>query len=114
MAVCCHLQADVCCAVQVAHLQSGLVGGATAVGSSSAGAGQLAQQSVLGALLPESLLYVLTSGGAGAFAAALMADADTPELVWTHRMRAQVLVPQVRLAACLRWQHQAQASCMES
>ena len=87
--------------VQVAHLQTGQVGGPTAVGGSSSAGGQLAQRSILGAVLPESLLYVLTTGGAGAFAAALVADSDTPELLWTHRMRAQVLVPQVwHLPAC--------------
>lgn len=80
----------------MAHLQSGQAGGQAAIGgSSSKPGGQLAQRSVLGALLPESLLYVLTSGGPGAFAAALVADSDTPELIWTHRMRAQILVPQV-------------------
>ena len=88
--------------MQVAHLQTGHTGGPTAVGGSTSKAGgHLAQRSVLGALLPESLLYVLTTGGAGAFAAALVADSDTPELVWTHRMRAQVLVPQVRPSAFL-------------
>ena len=82
--------------MQVAHLQTGQTAGPTAIGGASAkGGGQLAQRSVLGALLPESLLYVLITSGAGAFATALVADSDTPELVWTHRMRAQVLVPQV-------------------
>lgn len=81
---------------QVAHLQTG-----QPMSAASTAGGQLAQRSVLGAMLPESLLYVLTTAGPGAFAAALVADSDTPELVWTHRMRAQVLVPQVRLA----WQH---------
>ncbi|KAK9915634.1 hypothetical protein WJX75_001835 [Coccomyxa subellipsoidea] len=55
----------------------------------------LGQRSFLGGLLPESLLHILTSYGAGAFAAALVGDSDTPELVWTHRMRAQRLVPQM-------------------
>lgn len=55
----------------------------------------LAARSFLGPLLPESLLYVLTSSGPQAFAAAMVGDSDTPELVWTHRMRAQRLVPQM-------------------
>lgn len=38
---------------------------------------------------------MLTSQGPGAFAAAMTADSDTPELVWTYRMRTQRLVPQV-------------------
>ena len=55
----------------------------------------LAQRSFLGGLLPESLLYVLHTGGPTAWAAAMAGDSDTPELVWTHRMRGQRLVPQV-------------------
>ena len=43
--------------------------------------------------------YVQT-GGPSAFAAALAGDSDTPELIWTHRMRGQRLVPQVRCAGC--------------
>lgn len=61
----------------------------------STGVGSLAARSFLGGLLPESLLYVLTSSGPQAFAAAMVGDSDTPELVWTHRMRAQRLVPQM-------------------
>ena len=74
--------------LQIAHLsqQGRLV---------SPGLGPLAQQSFLGGLLPESLLYVLTTGGPQAFASALVGDVDTPELIWTHRMRGQRLVPQV-------------------
>ena len=79
--------------MQVAHL-AGHFHGPSAAGTSS---GALAQRSALGSLLPESLLYVLTSGGPGAFASAMVADSDTPELLWTHRMRAQILVPQVGL-----------------
>ncbi len=56
----------------------------------------LAQRSFLGGLLPESLLYVLHTSGPGAWAAAMAGDSDTPELVWTHRMRGQRLVPQAR------------------
>ena len=58
------------------------------------GLGPLAQQSFLGGLLPESLLYVLTTHGPEAFASALVGDVDTPELIWTHRMRGQRLEPQ--------------------
>ena len=75
---------------QVAHLAQHFKGAAAAGPGACIG-----QRSFLGGLLPESLLHVLTSYGAGAFAAALCGDADTPELVWTHRMRAQRLIPQV-------------------
>ena len=63
---------------------------------SAPGLGPLAQQSFLGGLLPESLLYVLTTQGPEAFAAAMVGDVDNPELIWTHRMRGQRLVPQAR------------------
>jgi DnaJ family protein C protein 13 len=55
----------------------------------------LAQRSILGGLLPESLLHMLESYGPDAFAAALAGDAETPELVWTAGMRGQRLVPQM-------------------
>lgn len=79
--------------LQVSHLVQHFGGGV------GAGAGPLAARSFLGGLLPESLLYVLTSSGPQAFAAAMVGDSDTPELVWTHRMRAQRLVPQVSCRA---------------
>ena len=78
--------------LQVSHL------GQHANGSAAAGH-TLAQRSYLGGLLPESLLYVLHTGGPAAFAAAMAGDNDTPELIWTHRMRGQRLVPQVRMAS---------------
>lgn len=75
--------------LQISHLLQHFGGGV------SSGMGSLAARSFLGGLLPESLLYVLTSSGPQAFAAAMVGDSDTPELVWTHRMRAQRLVPQM-------------------
>lgn len=65
----------------------------------------LAQRSFLGPLLPESLLYVLETHGPAAFATTLVADSDTPELVWTHEMRGQ-LVAQV-----FSWSVPSQDSC---
>ncbi|KAF2286874.1 hypothetical protein GH714_034389 [Hevea brasiliensis] len=41
----------------------------------------LAKRSVLGGLLPESLLYVLERSGPAAFAAAMVSDSDTPEII---------------------------------
>jgi hypothetical protein len=77
---------------QVAHLAQRTGGGAGVEG------GGLAARSALGGLVPEALLHMLASYGAGAFAAALVGDSDTPELIWTHRMRAQRLVPEARAA----------------
>lgn len=52
---------------------------------------------------PDSLLHMLESYGPEAFAAALAGDCDTPELVWTHRMRLQRLVPQVGVGVVWGW-----------
>ncbi|KAG5088857.1 hypothetical protein JHK86_001469 [Glycine max] len=54
----------------------------------------LAKRSVLGGLLPKSLLYVLERSGPAAFAAAMVSDSDTPEIIWTHKMRAENLIRQ--------------------
>lgn len=45
--------------------------------------------------MPDSLIYCLEEGGAGAFAAALVGNSDSPELIWTHAMRQQRLIPQM-------------------
>ena len=55
----------------------------------------LSDRSFIGNLLPESLLYLLETRGPRAFAEALTCDTDNPEVIWTHRMRGQRLVPQM-------------------
>jgi len=55
----------------------------------------LSTKSILGGLLPESLLYVLQSYGPAAFARALSGECDSPELIWTASMRDTRLVPQM-------------------
>lgn len=55
----------------------------------------LSTKSILGGLLPESLLYVLQSYGPAAFARALSGECDSPELIWTASMRGNRLVPQM-------------------
>ncbi|KAG6548512.1 hypothetical protein Mapa_010000 [Marchantia paleacea] len=74
------------------HAHQAFHGGAEAAVSSSL---PLAKRSVLGGLLPESLLYVLERSGPTAFAAAMVADSDTPEIIWTHKMRGERLIDQV-------------------
>ncbi|KAH1067703.1 hypothetical protein J1N35_032690 [Gossypium stocksii] len=76
----------------VTHLLQAFHGGEEAAVSSSL---PLAKRSVLGGLLPESLLYVLERSGPLAFAAAMVSDSDTPEIIWTHKMRAENLICQV-------------------
>ncbi|MCO5552633.1 hypothetical protein L7F22_006148 [Adiantum nelumboides] len=74
------------------HTHQTFHGGAEAALSSSL---PLAKRSILGGLLPESLLYVLERSGPAAFAAAMVTDSDTPEIIWTHKMRAERLIDQV-------------------
>ncbi|GAV86253.1 DnaJ domain-containing protein/DUF4339 domain-containing protein [Cephalotus follicularis] len=76
----------------VTHVHQAFHGGEDAAVSSSL---PLAKRSVLGGLLPESLLYVLERSGPAAFAAAVVSDSDTPEIIWTHKMRAENLICQV-------------------
>ncbi|KAM0969506.1 hypothetical protein TB2_017379 [Malus domestica] len=74
------------------HVHQAFHGGEDAAVSSSL---PLAKRSVLGGLLPASLLYVLERSGPAAFAAAMVSDSDTPEIIWTHKMRAENLIRQV-------------------
>ncbi|KAK3153377.1 hypothetical protein QOZ80_2BG0171510 [Eleusine coracana subsp. coracana] len=74
------------------HTHQAFHGGEEAAVSSSL---PLAKRSVLGGLLPESLLYVLERSGPSAFAVAMVSDSDTPEIIWTHKMRAENLIRQV-------------------
>ncbi|KAH0456168.1 hypothetical protein IEQ34_014075 [Dendrobium chrysotoxum] len=76
----------------ITHAYQAFHGGEEAAVSSSL---PLAKRSVLGGLLPESLLYVLERSGPAAFAAAMVSDSDTPEIIWTHKMRAEHLIRQV-------------------
>ena len=39
--------------------------------------------------------------GPAAFAAAMVSDSDAPEIIWTHKMRAQNLIRQVFFAGYL-------------
>lgn len=55
----------------------------------------LCQRSYLGHVLPESLLYILETYGAHAFATTLAGDSSTPEVIWSHSMRTKQLLPQV-------------------
>lgn len=74
------------------HVHQAFHGGEEAAVSSSL---PLAKRSVLGGLLPESLLYILERSGPAAFAAAMVSDSDAPEIIWTHKMRAENLICQV-------------------
>ena len=76
----------------VTHVHQAFHGGEEAAVSTSL---PLAKRSVLGGLLPKSLLYVLERSGPAAFAAAMVSDSDTPEIIWTHKMRAENLIRQV-------------------
>ena len=56
--------------------------------------------SVLSGMLPESLMYMLDTYGPARFATAFIADVQSPELIWTHAMRQEVLIPHVRQHIC--------------
>lgn len=51
----------------------------------------LAKRSILGSMLPESMICVLANRGPVAFAEALMSNVDTPEVIWKYSMRAHLL-----------------------
>ncbi|XP_055820252.1 dnaJ homolog subfamily C GRV2-like isoform X2 [Solanum dulcamara] len=76
----------------VTHVHQAFHGGEEAAVSSSL---PLVKRSVLCGLLPEALLYVLERSSSAAFAAAMVSDSDTPEIIWTHKMRAENLIRQV-------------------
>ena len=48
---------------------------------------ELHKRSILGVLLPESMLYILENYGGDKFAEAFLGDHSTPEVVWKHGMR---------------------------
>lgn len=80
------------------HAHQAFHGGAEAAVSSSL---PLAKRSVLGGLLPESLLYVLERKGPAAFASSMVEDSDNPEIIWTHKMRGERLIDQVSFSILL-------------
>jgi DnaJ family protein C protein 13 len=51
----------------------------------------LRQRSVLGDMLPESLLSILEEKGAQAFAETFTSDSDSPDIIWTHDMRQHLV-----------------------
>lgn len=53
----------------------------------------LGKRSILGNFLPESLLFILESYGPEAFSSAITGDSESPEIIWTHAMRCQRLIP---------------------
>ena len=55
----------------------------------------LSSRSFLGSLLPESLLQLLETSGSNEFSKVFISETDTPEVIWTHRMRIERLVTQM-------------------
>ena len=51
----------------------------------------LSKRSILGPMIPESLICVLENGGAAAFAEAFLSNLDTPDVIWKYSMRAHLL-----------------------
>jgi hypothetical protein len=48
-------------------------------------------RSILGNLIPEGLLFMLTNYGVERFAEVFVGNADTPEVVWTYEMRKHLI-----------------------
>jgi DnaJ homolog subfamily C member 13 len=71
----------------ITHLRQSFFSEAAALGRETT----LARRSILGALLPESMICVLENRGAKAFAEAFMSNVDTPEVIWKYEMRAHLL-----------------------
>jgi hypothetical protein len=51
----------------------------------------LRQRSVLGDMLPESLLSILEEKGAQTFSETFTSDSDSPDIIWTHDMRQHLI-----------------------
>jgi len=51
----------------------------------------LARKSILGPMMPESLICVLENRGPAAFSEVFLANVDTPEVIWKYSMRAHLL-----------------------
>lgn len=51
----------------------------------------LKDRSILGHMLPEGLLFVLTNYGPDRFAEVFVGNADTPEAIWTFQMRKHLI-----------------------
>lgn len=50
----------------------------------------LSRRSILGTMLPESMICVLENRGGAAFADTFLANVDTPEVIWKYSMRAHL------------------------
>jgi DnaJ family protein C protein 13 len=70
-----------------AHLKQDCMTDAATVGLE----GTVGKRSILGALLPESLLCVLENYGPARFAEAFLSNSDTPEVIWKYAMRGYVV-----------------------
>jgi len=51
----------------------------------------LGRRSILGAMLPESIICVLANRGPGTFAQTFLSDVDNPEVIWKYAMRGQLI-----------------------
>jgi hypothetical protein len=75
--------------LQSTHLRQHFQSGFTATATESEL--PLKERSVLGNLLPEGLLHVLTNYGYDRFAEIFVGNADTPEVIWTFEMRKHLI-----------------------
>jgi DnaJ family protein C protein 13 len=69
------------------HLQQSFHSDAASLASETS----LGKRSILGSLLPESMVCVLENRGAAAFADVFLSNVDTPEVIWKYSMRGHLL-----------------------
>lgn len=69
------------------HLQQSFHADAASLNSETS----IAKRSILGSMLPESLICVLENRGFNAFADTYLSNVDSPEVIWKYSMRGHLL-----------------------
>lgn len=73
--------------LEATHLQQSFHADASTLRSETS----VAKRSILGAMLPESLICVLANSGAESFVKTFLSSVDNPEVIWKFEMRAHVV-----------------------
>jgi len=69
------------------HLSQSFLADAASIGSETS----VGRRSILGTLIPESLICVLANKGATGFAETFLSNVDNPEVIWKYSMRSHLL-----------------------
>jgi DnaJ homolog subfamily C member 13 len=73
--------------LKTTHLQQSFHSDAASLASETS----VARRSILGTMLPESLICVLENRGAQAFADTFLSNVDNPEVIWKYSMRGHLI-----------------------